>query len=63
MFATAGSQAIVPVIAMVIWQPQVATREEIIGVLGVFILNGLFVLLFTRSALLFRNAAKQPERG
>ena len=56
MFATALAQALVPVIALLIWKPDVATAEEIMGVVGVFILNGFFVMLFVGSALLFRRA-------
>ena len=54
LFAMAFAQALVPVIALIIWKPQVTS-----GVLGVLTLNGLFVVLFIGSALLFRNAARE----
>jgi hypothetical protein len=47
------AQALVPVIALVIWKPQVTS-----GVAGVLTLNGFFVVLFVGSALLFRSAAR-----
>ena len=51
LFATAVAQAFVPVIALIIWRPPL-TR----GVLGILILNAVFVLLFASSGLLFRRA-------
>ena len=53
LFSTALAQALVPVIALIIWKPQVT-----LGVLGVFGLNAFFVMLFVGSALLFRCAAR-----
>ncbi|MCH8891846.1 MAG: hypothetical protein IH827_12345 [Myxococcales bacterium] len=53
-FATALAQALVPVIALVIWKPQVTSVEALLGVLG---LNAFFVILFVGSALLFRRAS------
>ena len=52
LFATALAQALVPVIALVIWKPDFAP-----GVLQVFGLNAFFVMLFVGSALLFRRAS------
>lgn len=52
LFATALAQLLVPVIALIIWRPEVNA-----GVLYVFILNAVFVMLFVGSALLFRRAA------
>jgi hypothetical protein len=65
LFATAVAQLLVPVIALVIWQ---AGWEELLidpnsphppfdpGIAPVFGLNGVFVMLFVGSALLFRRA-------
>ncbi|MBI5060492.1 hypothetical protein HZB60_12015 [candidate division KSB1 bacterium] len=53
LFATALAQALVPVIALMIWRPSL---EDTPGIVGVFILNGFFVMLFVGSALLFRRA-------
>jgi hypothetical protein len=62
LFATALAQALVPVIAFIIWKPSFA---EAPGILGVFALNAFFVMLFVGSALLFRRASaagsKQPQ--
>jgi hypothetical protein len=56
LFAMALAQAIVPLIALIIWKPQVTS-----GVLGVLGVNALFVMLFAGSALLFRHAAREHE--
>lgn len=53
LFATAAAQALVPFVALLIWQPPVHP-----GVLGVFVLNGGFVLLFAGAGFLFRHAAR-----
>lgn len=55
LFAMALAQALVPVIALIIWKPPVNS-----GVLGVLAVNAFFVTLFIGSALLFRNAAREP---
>jgi hypothetical protein len=52
LFATAFVQALVPVIALLIWRPEINP-----GVLGVFILNTVFVAMFVSSGLQFRRAA------
>lgn len=54
LFAMALAQALVPVIALIIWKP---SFSEPPGVVGVFFLNAFFVMLFVGSALLFRHAA------
>lgn len=54
LFATALAQALVPVIALIICRPEV-TRDPP-GVLGIFVLNAFFVVMFVVSALLFRRA-------
>ena len=55
LFATALAQALVPVIAMIIWKPQVTSVEAFLGMFGV---NAFFVMLFVGSALLFRRATR-----
>lgn len=59
LFATALAQALVPVIALIIWQPSV---EDTPGIVGVFILNGFFAALFVVSALLFRRASATDSK-
>ena len=59
LFATGLAQALVPVIALIIWRPRVISVEDFWGMVGVFGVNGFFVLLFVGSALLFRRAARQ----
>lgn len=54
LLATTIAQAVVPVIALVA-QPQVMFAEPA-GLIGVFVLNSFFVMLFAGSALLFRRA-------
>jgi hypothetical protein len=58
LFATAIAQALVPVIAQIIWTPQVASAESP-GIVRVFVLNSFFVALWVGSALLFRQAARK----
>jgi len=57
LFATALAQALVPVIALIIRKPGVASMEAFTGMVGVFGVNSVFVLLFLGSAGLFRTAA------
>jgi hypothetical protein len=56
LFVTAGAQALVPVVAMIIAEPDFSP-----GVVQVFVLNTVFVLLFVGSGLLFRRAASQAS--
>jgi hypothetical protein len=59
LIVVALAQALVPVIALIMW-PQVSWGAA--GMLGVFVLNAFFVMLFAGSALLFRRAANvRPE--
>jgi hypothetical protein len=62
LFATALAQASVPVIALVVWDPQVNAWGAA-GVWGVFGLNAFFVVLFIGSALLFGKAARQRSHA
>lgn len=57
LFATALVQALVPVVAMAIWRPPFTW-----GVVGVFALNGFFVLLFLTSAILFRYSNRPVQK-
>jgi len=62
LFATALAQALVPVIALIIWKPSITSDASgwgSAGVLGVFGLNAFFVMLFVGSALLFRRAVRE----
>ena len=56
LFATALTQMLVPVIALIIWPPVVVSWGAL-GVFGVFVLNAFFAILFVASALLFRRAS------
>jgi hypothetical protein len=58
LFATALTQMLVPVIALIIWRPSL---NESPGIVGVFILNAFFAGLFIVSALLFRRAAQKQK--
>lgn len=53
LFVTALVQALVPVIALIIWKPDFSP-----GVIGVFVFNVFFVVLFLVSGILFRNASR-----
>jgi hypothetical protein len=56
LFAMAFLQAMVPVIALIIWQPPFS-----VGVLKVFILNSVFVVLFAVSGFLFRKVGRDQS--
>lgn len=53
LYATALAQALVPVLAMMIWRPLFDGKEPV----AVLVLNAFFVLLFVGSATLFRHAS------
>ncbi len=59
--AVALTQMLVPVIALIIWNPQATSWGEA-SVLGVFGLNAFFAMLFVGSALLFRRASATDPR-
>jgi hypothetical protein len=56
MSITAMAQALVPVIALIIWQPPLS-----IGVVMVFALSTVFALLFAGSAILFYRSSTKSE--
>ena len=61
LYAMALAQFLVPVIALIISNPDTWGPP---GLPGVFVLNSLFALLFVGSALLFRRAsATEPTRS
>ncbi|NNE26433.1 MAG: hypothetical protein HKN09_06285 [Saprospiraceae bacterium] len=55
MFAAAIVQMLVPIAALLIWPPSVASWAP--GIFGVFMMCGFFATLFVVSALLFRHAS------
>jgi len=55
LFATAIVQILVPLFALFIWPAQASWGEA--GVIGVFVINLIFAMLFAVSALLFRRAS------
>ena len=59
LFATALAQMMVPVIALIVWRPSL---DDAPGIVGVFMLNAFFVMLFVVSALFFRRAARERNR-
>jgi len=54
LFVMAAVQFLVPVVALTIWPANASWGAA--GVLGVFVFNAIFVLVFIVSALLFRQA-------
>lgn len=58
LFATAFVQFLIPVVALII-SSEVSWGNA--GVIGVFVVNFFFVLLFTASALLFRRANREEK--
>ena len=59
LFAMALAQLLVPVIALIVWR---RSLDDAPGVVGVFMLNASFVMLFVVSALFFRRAARERNR-
>jgi hypothetical protein len=57
LLAMGVTQALVPVVALVIWKSQVTSWDP--NVLGILSLNAIFVMLYAGSALLFRHAAQE----
>ncbi|MCF7797652.1 MAG: hypothetical protein K9N11_04390 [Lentisphaeria bacterium] len=57
LFFTALAQALVPFMAILIWKPPMSTTEQLLGVLGVIVLNTAFVVLWGVSGWLFRKVA------
>ena len=53
LFATTIVQALVPFLALAIWRPGVAGPDGLAEMIGVFVFNSLFVLLFAASGLLY----------
>lgn len=53
MFAAAGAQFLVPVIAYLVWRPNFDAN-----VVKIFFLNGVWVLMFVVSGLLFKSAGR-----
>jgi len=53
--ATAVAQMLVPVIALMVWRP---TLTDPPGLVGVFMLNAFFAVLFVISALFFQRASR-----
>lgn len=62
MIATAIAQILVPLVAMIIWRPEVQNGHEM-GVVGVFGVCAFFATLWLISAGLFRNAAGRAGKG
>ncbi len=54
MFAMATAQFLVPVVALIVVRP---VLDEPAGIIGVFMLNLFFVMLFFISGLLFRHSS------
>ena len=59
-YVTAIAQALVPVVALFLWRPALSEPP---GTVGVFILNGFFVVLFVVSGSLFRQAGDSIRKA
>jgi len=59
LFAAALVQVLIPIVALII-SPEVSWGNA--GVVGVFVSNSIFALLFFGSALLFRRASASDDR-
>jgi hypothetical protein len=63
LFATALAQALVPVLALLIWQPPAGSAAAYVDIARVIALNAFFVVLFVGSGLLFRWAGDADRAG
>ena len=59
LFAMATAQFLVPVIALIFWKPVI---DDPVGIVGVFMLNLFFVMLFGISGLLFRHSSNNNSQ-
>ncbi|MCI0619778.1 hypothetical protein L0Y40_01950 [Candidatus Wolfebacteria bacterium] len=59
LFAAAGIQFLVPAFALFVWPAQASWGDA--GVIGVFVFNAIFAVLFAVSALLFLRAGSQLD--
>ena len=62
MFAAAFAQALVPVIAILLFRPSFYDVPETAGLLAIIALNAVFVILFIGAGLLFKWAAETDRR-
>jgi hypothetical protein len=60
LFLTAMAQALVPIVALLTHSQAIFTEPP--GVIGVFVINLFFIILFAGSALLFRLASRDSGR-
>jgi len=60
LFATALAQVAAPVIALMIWKPDITSAEALVDLLKVVGVNALFVALWAGSGLLFQHTM-QPK--
>ncbi len=64
LYATAIAQMLVPVFALAIGRPPMATAADLLGIAGVFAISAFFAVLFAGSGLLFgRGGEKGAEAG
>ena len=54
MFTSAVVMMLAPTISLIIWRPEIGFAE-VPGIIGVFVLNVFFAMLFTGSGLLFKK--------
>ena len=62
LFVTAAAQALVPVIALLVFRPWIDGVLELPELVAVFFLNAVFVLMFFGSGMLFRTADEARTR-
>jgi hypothetical protein len=60
MFLSAFAIALIPVIALIM-KSSFAEHPEAVGVLGIFVLNAFFVILFIGAGLLFKQAGETKQ--
>jgi len=62
MFVTTLAQLVVPLVALLVWKPQVTSADGIMEVLRVVGVTGMFMILWASAGVLFRQAGARLER-
>jgi hypothetical protein len=63
LFATALAVIMVPIIALIMIKPDITSKEALIDMIRVIVLNAFFAVLFTGSGLLFHQADAKSSKN
>lgn len=62
LYSMATLQFLVPIVALIIYNPQITSWGEP-GILGVFLLNTFFVIMYVGSGILFRHSSNAISKS